>query len=290
MQRNPDQCWVDRQNRVINGLQPKYCFDPEKWYLGSLCKNFCIFPGTTKSLRLTLRDKHTRKRLNHCACKYYGKDWLFRFLDQSSIGVDTEKYRLGSLCKNNHNWMGTNKSFRWINGGRCLECEALRRQNPERKKRKAELSKQWYEANKELSKIRSKENSAKRKAENPHGEKIKRTLNKHKRKARLNAAHTVKITDGEIRLHVKINYQGECIYCKSKEKIVHDHFVPLAKGGPHVLGNIVPACNHCNSSKRDKDPKRWYFEQPFATTSGWKAILKKLNIEYRDNDAQLSLL
>jgi hypothetical protein len=289
MSRRSTALWINRKNQLIDGLKPQYRFDSQKWRLGSLCKKFCTFPGTTQSLRSTYKSK-SGVVVNHCACYRYGEDWAFKFLDQSSIGIDTSKYRLGNLCENNHNWKGTNKSLRWKNSSRCLECEALRRRNPEYMKSQAIWSRKWYKANKELVNEKTRLNLERRKQENPEAEKIKRTLNKHKRKARLCAAHTTHITDGQIKLHVKINYQGCCIYCGSKEKIVHDHFMPLAKGGPHVLGNIVPACNKCNCSKNSKDPKDWYFQQSFATKSGWQKILKQINIGIDENKVQLSLL
>jgi 5-methylcytosine-specific restriction endonuclease McrA len=33
-----------------------------------------------------------------------------------------------------------------------------------------------------------------------------------------------------------------------------DHVTPLAKGGKHCAGNVVPACPECNSEKRDRHP------------------------------------
>lgn len=295
MPRKSDACWVDRSSQIVNGLSPKYSFDSKKWQLGSLCKNFCIFPGTTQSLRSTYKiygpvKKGASRSVNKCACARYGKDWLFNFLDQSSIGIDTSKYRLGSLCKNKHNWKKTNKSLRWAKSNKCLDCDALRRQDPQRKQMQAELNKRWYQLNKELTNERSKRNLAARKAKNPFEEKLKRAINKHKRKARFNEAHTTQITSKDIKAHVSVRHQDACVYCGAKSNIVHDHFIPLAKGGPHVLGNIVPACQHCNSSKRDKDPKQWYFEQPFATKKGWQKILKLLNLAIKKDATQLSLL
>lgn len=32
-----------------------------------------------------------------------------------------------------------------------------------------------------------------------------------------------------------------------------DHVIPLARGGPHCLANLRPACRRCNSSKSDSD-------------------------------------
>ncbi len=51
-----------------------------------------------------------------------------------------------------------------------------------------------------------------------------------------------------------------CAYCG---KDIHfdptqDHVIPLSKGGPHTIDNVVPACRRCNSSKHDNiwEPNR----------------------------------
>lgn len=52
-------------------------------------------------------------------------------------------------------------------------------------------------------------------------------------------------------------YSSSCFYCGSKEKIQADHVVPLSRGGRHSIGNLVPACRSCNSSKSDKTIMEW---------------------------------
>ena len=50
-------------------------------------------------------------------------------------------------------------------------------------------------------------------------------------------------------------FRHRCAYCGKKSKhLTRDHITPLAKGGSHTLSNIVPACQRCNSAKRDRDP------------------------------------
>jgi len=36
-----------------------------------------------------------------------------------------------------------------------------------------------------------------------------------------------------------------------------DHVVPLIRGGRHSVGNIIPACRSCNSSKGGKFIIEW---------------------------------
>jgi 5-methylcytosine-specific restriction endonuclease McrA len=47
-------------------------------------------------------------------------------------------------------------------------------------------------------------------------------------------------------------YDNRCAYCKKRKKLTVDHVIPLSKGGTNTIGNIIPACGSCNSSKRDK--------------------------------------
>ena len=47
-------------------------------------------------------------------------------------------------------------------------------------------------------------------------------------------------------------YDNRCAYCKKRKKLTVDHVIPLSKGGINTIGNIVPACGSCNSSKCDR--------------------------------------
>ncbi len=54
-------------------------------------------------------------------------------------------------------------------------------------------------------------------------------------------------------------FDNKCAYCEEGEGVVQDHFFPLNprngnKSGGYVVGNIVPACQSCNSRKGNKDP------------------------------------
>jgi 5-methylcytosine-specific restriction endonuclease McrA len=43
-----------------------------------------------------------------------------------------------------------------------------------------------------------------------------------------------------------------CAYCGDKPtRLDPDHVVPLSKGGPNVLANLLPACQRCNGQKTD---------------------------------------
>jgi len=44
-------------------------------------------------------------------------------------------------------------------------------------------------------------------------------------------------------------HAGRCAYCGSGDRIEADHRIPLCRGGSNEIGNILPACRHCNRRK-----------------------------------------
>lgn len=56
---------------------------------------------------------------------------------------------------------------------------------------------------------------------------------------------------------ILLSYGYQCAYCGKKSKrLTMDHVVPVSKGGQHVMANIVPACQPCNSRKGARPPLR----------------------------------
>ena len=52
---------------------------------------------------------------------------------------------------------------------------------------------------------------------------------------------------------IQREHDYRCKYCGgSNLRLTQDHVVPLSRGGAHTRSNIVPACNSCNSRKKDK--------------------------------------
>lgn len=55
---------------------------------------------------------------------------------------------------------------------------------------------------------------------------------------------------------------GRCVYCGlSGVKLTIDHVEPLARGGRHIVSNLVAACQTCNSSKGAGDGPEWAYER-----------------------------
>ena len=48
-------------------------------------------------------------------------------------------------------------------------------------------------------------------------------------------------------------YRGRCAYCGERPDTLHrEHVIPIARGGRHSIGNILPSCPTCNYRKKTK--------------------------------------
>jgi len=52
-------------------------------------------------------------------------------------------------------------------------------------------------------------------------------------------------------------FEGKCAYCEKEIATTWEHIIPISKGGQTEPGNIVPACVHCNSSKKNFELAEW---------------------------------
>lgn len=68
-------------------------------------------------------------------------------------------------------------------------------------------------------------------------------------------------------LSIKARFNNCCAYCGISEsdhlkeygELLHqEHVIPLVEQGPYCLGNILPSCRSCNSSKANHDFFEWY--------------------------------
>ncbi len=69
-----------------------------------------------------------------------------------------------------------------------------------------------------------------------------------------------------------------CVYCGSAEVKRWDHLVPIAQGGETVLGNMVPACAHCDDSKQHFPFDEWLRRRlpPSATAAEVEAVEQRI--------------
>lgn len=52
-------------------------------------------------------------------------------------------------------------------------------------------------------------------------------------------------------------YASPCFSCGSSAQITMDHIIPIDRGGTHSIGNLMPLCRPCNSSKHDRTLTEW---------------------------------
>lgn len=94
---------------------------------------------------------------------------------------------------------------------------------------------------------------------NPERVRAIKSRYKHKRRA-LEAASSFSITARDLERAYK--QAGErCSYCRRPfvtfASAHWDHVVPVSRGGSFGVGNLVPACVACNSSKQNKTVTEW---------------------------------
>jgi 5-methylcytosine-specific restriction endonuclease McrA len=73
-------------------------------------------------------------------------------------------------------------------------------------------------------------------------------------------------------------FGGKCAYCGKPKKLEVDHFIPLGLSNevgtvPH---NMVPSCEHCNSSKGHKHPSAWCSKEALDRIAAFFDHVKQL--------------
>lgn len=67
-------------------------------------------------------------------------------------------------------------------------------------------------------------------------------------------------------------FGNRCAYCGEEDEMTKDHLDPLNNGGALTFTNVIPACQSCNSSKKDSNWLSWYQEQEFYDANQAKKI------------------
>ncbi len=262
-------------------MEPCYAFDPQRYFLGDLCRNGHAFPGTAQSLRKAVVVPKTAKGYGPylgtlcVACSmgpFRGTEWHWRFLDCEKSGLPVGS-KLGKLCPAGHDYCDTGLTLRYKDG-KCIECEADRQKRDRRTGKRVAIDRRYRE-------------SRKTDPDKKIIDKIRAKAKKGVRRARLKECHHSLFTAQQARQRLA-RFDG-CAYCGAHGEMHMDHFVPLARGGTHALGNLVSACPRCNLSKSDHDPEAWYRAQPFFTEKRWRKILQVLDIK-KGSPLQLALL
>lgn len=80
--------------------------------------------------------------------------------------------------------------------------------------------------------------------------------NRRRGRARRRKAEIRLVTEADWRRLVA-RYRGLCAYCKQRPWTDRDHIIPLSRGGRHSIGNLLPACEFCNTSKHNRLLVEW---------------------------------
>lgn len=89
--------------------------------------------------------------------------------------------------------------------------------------------------------------------------KISKKVSNHTRNTKIRITNDNTINKKSLK-DLLIKQDNKCYYCKSELDFnikfgVHlDHYIPIAKGGPHSIENVVFSCKTCNLKKRDIVP------------------------------------
>jgi len=79
------------------------------------------------------------------------------------------------------------------------------------------------------------------------------------RREAIEAAAKFRITSRDLERALR-RHGGRCVYCGmtfGEIRVTWDHVIPVARGGAHGIGNLVPACQRCNSSKGKRTVTEW---------------------------------
>jgi 5-methylcytosine-specific restriction endonuclease McrA len=110
------------------------------------------------------------------------------------------------------------------------------------------FSHKYYENNKSMLSIKRKLYRS--------NNKLSIYMRNRQRRLKLNCNH---ITQKQINTLIA-NSNNTCHYCgiELNNLILNiDHFIPLSKGGPHTINNLVVSCKNCNLRKGNKLPEEW---------------------------------
>jgi 5-methylcytosine-specific restriction endonuclease McrA len=229
-------------------------FDPSRFRLGNLCGKGHDYCGTG----LTLRGV---KKGDCQVCK--------------KLAARTPEARLKSRERNRRKRLENLEDYRVKDRERYREnrVEKVREYGKMYRKENLELirskKKKYHNANSEKIIAKTKKWAE----ENPEKSKATKVQISHRRRARMASVHHHPWTTSE--QSAKFAHFGHsCAYCGATGNLTVDHFISIASGGPNTLGNIVPACPRCNSSKHASDASEWYHRQSFYDKKRWKLILK----------------
>jgi 5-methylcytosine-specific restriction endonuclease McrA len=76
-----------------------------------------------------------------------------------------------------------------------------------------------------------------------------------------------------------VDASERCEYCGSTDSLQWDHIIPLARGGPNAIDNLVRACRACNLRKSDIPLMEWAKSEALALSQLVRAKHLKLLLD-----------
>lgn len=86
-----------------------------------------------------------------------------------------------------------------------------------------------------------------------------------RRRSRLRSAQSFEVTTRDVKRMVA-RFGNRCAYCRERlsDRYHVDHVVPISRGGDNGIGNLVPACAACNSSKNNWLLSEWRYRDSLS--------------------------
>ena len=182
---------------------------------------------------------------------------------------DTKLFKLGKPCKRNH-IHADGMTLRCRRRRRCVLCERIDQRERQAERRATDsdfvLRERAYALNNQ------------RRLRKHLDYRLYQRAFRQGQKVAARGGTFCLLSRDDLSLHWR-RFDHCCAYCGCAEDLELEHVIPISKGGGHHLGNIVPACRKCNSSKRSRDALAWYQQQPFYSETRWKKICAILNKE-----------
>lgn len=168
------------------------------------------------------------------------------------------RYRWCKSCRkeydkaNYHKYTDRRNEYgkKWVAANRDKVRETHDRWVAENAERNRQHKREWYLKNRDA--IKEERSEYKKQYQQENKEKINNQTQRRRARKKQNGVFAISSKE------LKKLYSSPCLYCGSTDKITVDHVIPIDKGGAHSIGNLVPACLSCNSSKGTKFITEWH--------------------------------
>lgn len=282
--------------------------DPESFALGSLCKRGHDFEGTGKSLRYIVKSGRYAGRPGTCVeckdCKW--KQW--KRDNPKRYQENNKRYywqKREEQLKSSRQYYQEHRKERIAYAAEWEK--RLRTENPEKYRKSCQVRNKNYrlrhgekalEVRRERYRIKgwkysrdhylaNREAILRRQAEYQRRDKDGRKIRAARRRAKKEGNHSYCYTPSQLKAR-QLEFEGLCAYCQQNTCEHWDHFIPINRGGADAIGNLLPCCQSCNTSKLANDPKEWFERQSFYSKRRWREILRVLG-KTSDNYQQIPL-